>query len=153
MTARRRLNVGFGTAGATRSYPTEAGYVESIKRQTKSMTDRLIDIMNQFKDVSEDLMVEALQPTFEKSQMYCPIDTGALRASGYLEKAGFRGNPRVEIGYARGGQPDYAVRVHENMEWNHAIPTRAKWLQAAVLEDTDAIYDRLGRLYKGWGGF
>jgi hypothetical protein len=110
----------------------------------------LSDIFDQFEGASEELMIEAMEPTFTKSQEYCPTASGVMRASGYLEKTGFRGKPRVEIGYGRGGYPHYTVYVHEMTGIFHEPPTRSKWLQAAVMEDTDAIYERLGRGYKAF---
>jgi len=93
----------------------------------------------------------ALLPTFEKSKDYCPVDTGALRASGYLDITQFRGVPTVEIGYGKGGVPEYTARVHENVEWKHKEPTRAKWLQAALGEDAELIQRRITASYKQMG--
>lgn len=96
-------------------------------------------------------MLAALQPTFEKSQELCPVDTGALKASGYLEAEVFRGGVRAEIGYGRDGIPDYAVAVHE-LPAQHEYPTQYKFLQAPLEEDyfnilqrvTDRVRTRLG---------
>jgi hypothetical protein len=84
--------------------------------------------------------------------VYAPVLTGALRASGYLEKVGFRGKPRVEIGFGRGGDPDYAAFVHEAVDIPRRAPTRSKYLEAAVMEDLDQIYRRLGEGYKTFTG-
>lgn len=85
------------------------------------------------------ILYEALLPAFELSKEYCPKDTGAMVASGYLEITTFRGRPTVQIGYGRGGTPSYTARVHENMEWKHEYPTRAKWLQVALAESRERI--------------
>ncbi len=110
-------------------------------------------LIDHLHDVSPQVMVEALEPTFELSKEYCPEETGALKASGYLEITSFRGTPTVEIGYGKGGSPDYAVTVHENLEWRHKAPTRAKWLQVALEEDAANIQDRIVSGYKRAGGF
>lgn len=133
-------------------FPTEPGYIESMKASTRELEDILLGLLKSIEEQSVPVMVNALQPTFEKSQLYCPVDTGALLASGYLEATSYRQNPRVEIGYARGGQPSYAVVVHENLSFYHKAPTRAKWLQAAMLEDLPAIFTRLGQEYKAATG-
>jgi hypothetical protein len=118
------------------------------------LTSALIEVCDNFVNVSEDVMLEALQPTFEKARdVYCPEKTGDLRASGYLEKVGFRGQPRVEIGFARGGDPWYGLYVHEMTGYNHEPPTQAKFLQRAVMEDLNVIYQRLGAAYAEQMGF
>lgn len=95
------------------------------------------------------VLLNALQPTFEKSQEYCPVDKGDLKASGFLEiRESNSGRIRVEMGYAKGGDPYYAVDVHENLEWKHKPPTRAKWLQIALEEDASAIQARIVNAYR-----
>jgi len=89
------------------------------------------------------IVVDALKPTFEKSQKYCPKDTGDLVSSGYLESRKFRGNVVAEIGYARGNKPSYAIYVHEMLEYRHKAPTRAKFLEAAIDEDLSDIQGRI----------
>ena len=147
--ARRRLRVkaGIGRTGAHGNSGFHVSHTNAAKQSAKAITDKILDIFDQFEQASEDLMLEALEPTFELSKKYCPKDTGALVASGYLEKVGFRGKPRVELGYGRGGTPDYAAYVHEMVDIPHQSPTRSKWLQAAVMEDLDNIYLRLGAGY------
>lgn len=153
MTARRKLSIGVGLKRGGTKFPSEAGYVADVNRQCKELEDILIDVFKQFEDVSEDIMIDALRPTFSKARdIYCPKDSGDLRASGYLEKASFRGKPRVEIGFGRSGKPRYTVYVHEMLNFRHEPPTRAKFLQAAVFEDLNDIYLRLGREYKSFMG-
>lgn len=106
-------------------------------------------LIGNIEEATPEILYEALEPTFKKSQDYCPKDTGELVESGYLEIVTFRKQPRVEIGYGKGGEPEYAVRVHENTEWRHKSPTRAKWLQAALEEDAQAIRGRVIRAYSG----
>lgn len=110
-------------------------------------------VVNNLEGVTPEVLYEALEPTFAKSQVYCPKDTGKLVKSGYLEIVSFRGKPRVEMGYGKNGEPDYAAAVHENLEWRHKSPTRAKWLQAALGEDRIAIQNRIIAGLKRRGGF
>lgn len=116
----------------------------------RSITATLNDILNQFEDpnINGDLIYEALVPTKKLADTYCPVDTGRMKASGYLEKTSFRGNAVVEIGYGRGGDPDYTAYVHEMIDIPHAAPTRAKWLQAAVMEDMEGIRERINQEYR-----
>jgi hypothetical protein len=150
MTKRRRLKIQIGKQNvrAATPYPSEPGYVAQMQSQAKKMTDTLLDILDQFKDVSEDLMLEALEPTGEKSQVYCPKDTHELVDSFYLVKAPFRGKPRVEMGYARNSKPPYAVFVHEIPTHQHEYPTRYKFLEQAMKEDLEMIHFRLNILYR-----
>ena len=93
-------------------------------------------------------MLEAMVPIKRKADYYTPVDTGALLESGYLEINSFRGNPRVEIGFGRGGKPFYTVYVHEILEYRHAEPTQAKFLERAVYEDLGGLRTRLVQAYR-----
>lgn len=119
--------------------------VRASMAQVISNYQKLVDALG---DSTPEILLEALEPTFEKSQEYCPEDTGRLKSSGYLEITQFRGTPTVEIGYGRGGQPEYTVAVHENLEWRHKAPTRAKWLEVALTEDDKEIEQRIASAYK-----
>ena len=43
---------------------------------------------------------------------------------------------------------NYALIVHEELEYQHAAPTRAKYLEAAVQETLDQIVNEARRVYK-----
>lgn len=151
MTVRRRVAFGIGKRVVQKSapgYPNEARWTKSVREQTKSMEDALVKILKSFEEVSEEVIIEALKPTMEKAKTYTPKDTGALVNSAYLEKVMFRGKPKVEFGFARGGVPPYATEVHENLAFQHAVPTQAKFLEVAVQEDLVNIYRRLAYYYK-----
>ena len=144
-----RLSVNVGkTRSSGAKYPWEPGYVEAIRAQMKEIEAAIVSICHQFGDATPELVRDALEPTFEKAKVYCPKDTHALVNSGYLEIVGTRTRPRVEIGFARGGNPHYAVLVHENMEFRHQAPTRAKFLEAALDEDLPDIAVRIGTNFR-----
>lgn len=149
MTDRRRIKVQIGLERkrATPLFPSEPRYVAQMNAQARAITDQLLGILDAAAEVSEDIMLEALQPTLEKAKYYCPKDTGDLVESAFLRVASFRGKPRVEMGFAKGGDPYYAIYVHEILHYAHEPPTRAKFLEAAVKEDLDEIYRRLNRGY------
>lgn len=120
-----------------------ASYTRQARAQMAEVIKNYENLIRHIEEITPELLLEALEPTFELSQEYCPKDTGALVASGYLEIREFRGRARVDMGYGRGGIPDYAAAVHENMEWRHKAPTRAKWLQVALSEDSANIEERI----------
>jgi hypothetical protein len=142
-----KLNVGKIRSTGTK-YPWEPGYVASIKGQMKSLEDIIKALVTQVGDATPEIVMKALEPTFEKAKKYCPKDTHALADSAYLENVGFRGQPRVEMGFARGGIPYYGVIVHENLEFHHQAPTQAKFLERAVNEDIPDIAIRIADGYK-----
>lgn len=91
---------------------------------------------------------------------YVPVDTGALRASGFVEPPIVQG-PRVSVDLGFGGPAaPYAVLVHENLTAHHPVG-QAKYLEIPFLAATrgmgaviarrvsDAIrfsFQRLGRI-------
>lgn len=117
---------------------------QSVRNSMRLIIEDYSRLISYFEEASPSVIYDALLPTFEKSQEYCPIESGELRKSGYLEIVG----NRVEIGYGRGGNPDYAATVHENLEWRHKAPTRAKWLQVALAEDEQEIQGRIVSSYR-----
>lgn len=151
MTARRYINVNIGKVRSVKPmYPSEPGYIAQMQAQSRAMTDALLEICNGFENVSNDVMMDALEPTFELAGKYTPKDTLRLFKSEYLEVNAFRGKPRVELGFARGGDPPYAMYVHEMVDIEHKAPTRSKFLQAAMMEDLGNIYKRLGEGYRAF---
>lgn len=113
-------------------------------QQMQQIAARINQIFAEAADACPEAMLEALRPTKELADMYCPTDTGDMLASGYLEITDADGdNPTVEIGYGRGGEPYYTPIVHEDMNAKHKPPTRAKWLEVAMVEDLDNMLKRI----------
>lgn len=133
-------------------WASEPDFVTQMNAQLKALIEDLGYIFDQFEDVTPDITVEAMRPTFEKSQRYTPKDTMALVNSGYLEVVTKRGSPLVEMGYAKGGVPRYAPYVHEMTELKHDAPTRSKFLEAAINEDMFDIIDRVADGYSRFAG-
>src|SRR5436190_2080674 len=143
------VSVGRRTGGGPGGVRSHVGdYLEEMRESIKEVTDNLLAVLQGFIDESPKVMLEAMKPTFLISQRLCPIKTGKLRASGYLEITGFRGNARVEIGYAKGGNPWYAPIVHENLEAFHEPPTQAKFLEDAINQDEQNILARIAEGYE-----
>ena len=128
--------------------PTQASYTQDIRAQMDGIEKALSSVIAQVQAAGPQIILEALQPTFDKSQAYCPKDTYALANSGYLEAREVGDKTVVEIGYGKGGNPNYAVYVHERTDLRHKAPTRAKFLQAALEEDMDEIKQRIAIGYR-----
>lgn len=130
----------------------ERSSIPTVKRTFKQLIENINLIAKQMGDEATPVLLEALQPTFEKSQAYTPVKTGTLKRSGYLEGRNRPDGGEVEIGYGRGGNPPYSVFVHERLDLTHAPPTRAKFLQSALEEDAAVIQRRIILGYKARTG-
>jgi len=130
-----------------RSFKAHVGGVrnsnQSARRAMKEVIARYEKLIVHIENVTPEVLFDALEPTFYTSLVYVPKDTGDLSQSGYIEIVDGSYGKRVEMGYGKGGDPDYAVAVHENMEWRHRWPTRAKFLQSALEEDEQEIQARI----------
>lgn len=117
-------------------------------KQFASVLKNMREFIRTVQNDTPEIMLDALQPTFDLSQVYVPKDTGELKDSGYLAVTGRGRKPRVEIGYGKYGSPSYAVLQHENLEFRHEAPTRSKYLAAAVDETAGQIRTRLITRYR-----
>jgi hypothetical protein len=127
----------------------------ALSAQFQSTLEDLLQGFREFVDeldgASADMLVEALEPTFGKSLEMCPVKNGDLRQSGYLEARSYYRRAEAEIGYGRGGNPDYAIYVHE-MPYAHEPPTQSKFLQQALEEDYFTILNSLPRIVREFAG-
>lgn len=130
--------------GADNAY---ASYNRQMIEGMRKIESTLLDIFNQFEDITPEVMIEALEPTFQKTQERVPVKTGKLKRSGYLKATGTGKTPRVEMGYGYGGLPPYASIVHE-IPYAHTPPTSWKYLQGPILEDKETIFRRIGKIYQ-----
>lgn len=110
----------------------------NFNQQIRGLVDAIADFTRQFDNITPDIMIEALEPTFGKAIGYTPVKDGDLVNSAYLEVESQRGRHVAVIGFGRGGKPDYAIYVHE-MPYAHAAPTRSKFLESALDEDFGLI--------------
>ena len=132
--------------------PVSSNYTRQMRAQMKGIEANLKEVLSAIEEHSTGALDRILRPTFELSQKYVPVDTGALRDSGFLEVSNrsISGKSRVNatIGYGKGGKPSYTVFVHEMVEVPHKAPTRSKFLQAAIEEDLDNIRERVAEEYR-----
>ena len=90
-----------------------------------------------------------------------PVDTGTLRASGYVTEPkregdqvtieiGF-GGPAAKINPVSGESSDsYAIFVHENLEAHHPVG-QAKFLEQPLNQALQGMPERLGAFMRGRG--
>jgi hypothetical protein len=127
------------------------GSQQALNAQFQASLNDVMSNLNAFIDevdgIVPDVLIESLEPTFGKALEYCPEKSGRLRNSGYLEARKYYKGAEVEIGFGRGGNPDYAIFVHE-MPFYHEPPTRGKFLQAALEEDYFSILTSIPRLLR-----
>jgi hypothetical protein len=144
-----KLNFSVGRQRVTNNTNAyEASYIGGIKNQMSGIINNFQQLCTELSLSTPDVLLEALEPTFELSQKYVPVDTGELKASGYLEIDERSRFPRVVMGYGKNGDPSYAALVHEKVELNHKSPTRSKYLLTALEEDEQGIRDRVVKGFK-----
>lgn len=151
MTARRVFK---GSIGTQRISTGTVG--PEITRNIRSQMRRLEQEFNKSLNLVEELLPDALEyavkPIFEESQRLVPVDTGKLKASGFIRAGLFRGKPQVVVGYAAADDPNYATFVHENLAVSHASPTQAKFLEEAIKKFGDEILPRTKKYLKDNAG-
>ena len=115
----------------------------------QAIRKRFVKVIEELQGVAPQVVLDALQPIKDRADYYCPVDTGALKASGYLVVR-VASNEKIvaELGYGKGGRPPYAPIVHERTDVKHKSPTRAKWLQTALNEQIGLVPGRIARALK-----
>lgn len=113
----RRSKGGRGSQGAA-NQDLERAMATITGNIRKQVTEALNDLGQMIKEDSQEL---------------CPVDTGALRESAFhLVRPGKKRSELIlVVGYAKGGQPDYAVKVHEDTSVYHN-PGQAKFLSTVM---------------------
>lgn len=148
-----RPKIGRAAYRGSKARTSEASFGQTVKSQLNDMIHNYMDWVNSIDSQSADILQEALEPTMELSLELVPRKTHRLANSAYLQVGRFRGKATVEMGYAKGGDPDYAVFVHENLDVYHAPPTQAKFLQHALEVDASNIEERIKRGFAMAAGF
>lgn len=113
---------------------SEVGYIRSIRKQMDAITQNVKKTIDRIEQVTPEALVFGVQPIFDLSQELVPVDTGDLKASGFIETRDTASGPSVFVGYGRFGKPFYAGFVHERLDLRHAAGKQAKFLEAAVNE-------------------
>jgi hypothetical protein len=114
--------------------PSEAGYIRFMRGQMEGIMANMTNVVAHIQNVTAHAIVFGLEPAFKRSQELVPVDTGDLKRSGFLEVRPRKSGVDAAIGYGRFGQPSYAAMVHERLDFRHAPPTQAKFLETAINE-------------------
>lgn len=138
-------------AGRTRMGSTAdvvKGYEKLTRESMAEVMQNMESLVNLLQGATPDIMLDIMMPVFEKSQEYCPVDTGLLKSTGDLHVSGDEETRvKVEISYGGNGTAWYAPIVHERVDIGHRPPTRSKFLQAAVEEETENLRARVVEAY------
>lgn len=142
--ARPAIKVTLSRERATRVVSaSEAGYISAMRNQVKAIHQNLEDAIRQITDATPEAIVFGLEPIMQESQRLVPVDTGDLKRSGFLTIDRTTTGPRVSIGYGRYGRPHYAAMVHERLDFRHAPPTQAKFLEQPIHDRIDDFRRRV----------
>lgn len=130
----------------------EAVAIRNIRKGMNEVIEQYRKWIAHMDSVQPEILEQAFERVLFDSLIMVPRDTGNLADSAYLEvgKAGTRTN--LEIGYDKGSRLGYAAVVHENLEWQHEPPTRAKYLEIALLQNASHVWETIKRLEKEASG-
>ncbi len=128
--------------------PSEAGYIRSIRQQMVLIRKNMLKVVDYVNVITPEAIEFALKPIFEESQRLVPVDSGKLKASGFVETRRTSTGTVAAIGYARFGKPGYAAFVHERLDVFHRAPTQAKFLETAVVTRIDDFRRRIVFFYQ-----
>lgn len=151
LTVNTRLVMGKTTVGKT-IWASEPAFIQQANSAMRALQKEIMSALKQFEDVTPEILLSVMQPIFEESQVLVPVSTGDLKNSGYVELTSFRGTPTVEIGYAKGGNPWYAMYIHEMINIPHKPPTQAKFLEKPVNDHLSTLQDDIANAYKKFSG-
>ena len=104
------------------------------------LMDKLRALFPKFAEAAEAGCADWGEDVMYFSKRLCPVDTGELRASGYVETYSGQSNTWIEVvlGYPK----DYAIYVHENMEAHHEVG-QAKFLETPMLLKSNELPKRM----------
>lgn len=151
--AQSNLTVGYKRIPSRTSEGSKADYNKSATLDARASMSGIVKqfsaLVASWKLATPDALEMALMPTFDKAQLYCPVDTGMLVESGELiSGVNSDGSGYAQISFGGGGVIHYAAIVHERTDLRHESPTRSKYLQAAVEEDLGKMQGRFVRALK-----
>jgi hypothetical protein len=111
------------------------------------MTGKLRAIAAKFPDDVSKALYQEAQIEMTESKRRVPVDTGTLRASGFVMEPQ-RSGRNISVTMAYGGAAEqYAVIVHEDLEAHHPNG-QAKYLESVIKESAPHMRDRIAARIK-----
>jgi len=149
-----RIRFPVGTQRITsRTNQSEARATKDVRAQMAEVQRRFSNLVKAVPGVTEVAIFHALEPIYDQSQIFVPVDTGKLKESGFIRTSSRRDGAAGVVGYGAAGNPFYAVYVHERLDLKHDAPTQAKYLEEAVKEKFSEFESRLADSMKRSLGF
>lgn len=139
---RVKTSVGLQRLSAGRDATLKA-FTRDARKSMKEVAKNLENVISKIEDATPEAVEYGMKPIWDLSRKYVPVDTGRLQASGQFVVQERGGKIEAAISYGKGGEPEYAIYVHERLDQAHAAPTRAKFLQAAVNEKLHLVLPRV----------
>ena len=150
MTVRRPLRASLGLKRLSRakSGTSVGAFTRSAREQMRDIELRFAEFIKTVQHASPDALMAALDPIYEESQRLVPVDTGDLKASGYVDARQTPKGAIAEVGYGPAGDPFYTVFTHENPVFYHEAPTQYKFLQQPLEEQMDQLLPRVQEMLR-----
>ena len=82
-----------------------------MAKTLKGVMTEFAALQRELATASEASLREVAEPVLKRSQELVPVDTGRLRDSGFIATERTPNGARAVVGYARDGDPDYAITV------------------------------------------
>src|SRR5690606_41527890 len=105
-----RLSVG-QIKGTPRGSASHKRYAKSVQAQMAKVTENLNKVIRSIKATTPLALRYAVKPIYDESQNLVPVDTGKLKASGFIEVRKNTRGGTAGRGYARANNPPYAAFV------------------------------------------
>ncbi|MBC7340954.1 MAG: HK97 gp10 family phage protein [Clostridia bacterium] len=135
--------------GAGMKFKVQVKGLDTLHRNLRKLAQQYPD------EVFAELYAEA-EEIMTESKEECPVDTGTLRDSGFVEpdKSRYRvrvgyGGPATKINPKTGQMSDeYAVIVHEDLNAHHKAGKKAKFLEDPANRRLKGMAGRIARAVK-----
>jgi len=113
--------------------------IEILVTGIAEVNAQLARLWEQDQAASVQALREEAETIMTDSKQRVPVDTGVLRASGFVQPV----EDGVRLAYG-GAASDYAIYVHENLDANHPVG-EAKYLERPVLEALPGLAERVAK--------
>lgn len=110
---------------------------------TKEAEARLRELVEKFPKTALRAVREEAEIEMTEAKKRTPVDTGALRASGYVDGPAYDVDGDIVVRYGFGGpSAPYALQVHEDLEAFHKVG-QAKFLESVLRESGPHMAQRV----------